>query len=133
MGNMVDGTSLKGFTMEKLAEEYGVSDEAQRKKIYYNLKDILRKDNSSVRAAIRQRLPSPPFLPTRALPCMSLVALAPPPPRSSRRRVLRAGEHEPLHANANVGAAVRGDLLLSLPQVREADCQAAKEVEKVPG
>merc|ERR1711871_301105 len=47
MGNKVDGTALKTFTMEKLAEEYGVSDEDQRKKIYYNLKDILRKDNSS--------------------------------------------------------------------------------------
>ena len=33
--------------MEKLENDYGVSDEQQRKKIYYNLKDILRKDNSS--------------------------------------------------------------------------------------
>jgi len=47
MGNKVDGPALKLFTMEKLAEDYGVSDEQQRKKIYYNLKDILRKDNSS--------------------------------------------------------------------------------------
>jgi len=46
-GNKVDGPSLKGLTMEKLADDYGVSDEAQRKKIYYNLKDVLRKDTSS--------------------------------------------------------------------------------------
>jgi len=46
-GNKVDGPSLKGLTMEKLADDYGVSDEAQRKKIYYNLKDVVRKDSSS--------------------------------------------------------------------------------------
>ena len=46
-GNKMDGAALKGLTMEKLAEDYGVSDEDQRKKIYYNLKDILRKDNST--------------------------------------------------------------------------------------
>ena len=32
--------------MEKLAEDYGVSDDDQRKKIYYNLKDVLRKDDT---------------------------------------------------------------------------------------
>lgn len=48
MTNKIDGPALKSFTMEKLADEYGVSDEEQRKKIYYNLKDNLRKDNSSV-------------------------------------------------------------------------------------
>ena len=32
--------------MEKLAEDFGVSDEDQRKKIYYNLKDVLRKDGT---------------------------------------------------------------------------------------
>jgi len=47
MGNKVDGPTLKLLTMEKLAEDYGVSDEQQQKKIYYNLKDILRKDNYS--------------------------------------------------------------------------------------
>jgi hypothetical protein len=45
MGNKVDGPALKDFTREKLAEDYGVSDEEQRKKIYYNLKDVLRKDD----------------------------------------------------------------------------------------
>jgi hypothetical protein len=46
-GNKMDGVALKGLTMAKLAEDYGVSDEDQRKKIYYNLKDVLRKDGSS--------------------------------------------------------------------------------------
>jgi hypothetical protein len=46
-GNSVDGAALKGLTMEKLADDYGVSEEDQRKKIYYNLKDVLRKDDSS--------------------------------------------------------------------------------------
>ena len=46
-GNKINGAALKGLTMEKLAEDYGVSDEDQRKKIYYNLKDVMRKDNSS--------------------------------------------------------------------------------------
>jgi len=46
-GNKMDGAALKGLTMDKLAEDYGVSEEDQRKKIYYNLKDVLRKDNSS--------------------------------------------------------------------------------------
>lgn len=46
-GNKMDGAALKGLTMEKLAEDYGVSEEDQRKKIYYNLKDVMRKDNSS--------------------------------------------------------------------------------------
>jgi len=44
MGNKIDGSQLKDLTMEKLADDYGVSDEDQRKKIYYNLKDVLRKD-----------------------------------------------------------------------------------------
>ena len=42
MGNKIDGEALKGLTMEKLADDYGVSDEDQRKKIYYNLKDVVR-------------------------------------------------------------------------------------------
>lgn len=46
-GNKVDGPALKLLTMDKLAEDYGVSDEDNRKKIFYNLKDVLRKDNSS--------------------------------------------------------------------------------------
>ena len=46
-GNKMDGMALKALTMEKLADDYGVSDEDQRKKIYYNLKDALRKDSSS--------------------------------------------------------------------------------------
>jgi len=46
-GNKIDGVALKALTMEKLADDYGVSDEDQRKKIYYNLKDALRKDSSS--------------------------------------------------------------------------------------
>lgn len=46
-GNKINGTGLKDLTMEKLADDYGVSDEDQRKKIFYNLKDVLRKDNSS--------------------------------------------------------------------------------------
>merc|ERR1712216_275677 len=45
MGNKVDDTGLKDITMEKLAEDYGVSDEDQRKKIYYNLKDVMKKDS----------------------------------------------------------------------------------------
>ena len=47
MGNKMDGASLKQLTMSKLADDYGVSDEEQRKKIYYNLKDVLRKDTST--------------------------------------------------------------------------------------
>ena len=47
MGNKIDGAALKDITMDKLAEDYGVSDEDQRKKIYYNLKDVMKKDNSS--------------------------------------------------------------------------------------
>jgi hypothetical protein len=46
-GNKMDGVALKSLTMEKLAEDYGVSEEDQRKKIYYNLKDVLRKDNAA--------------------------------------------------------------------------------------
>jgi len=47
MGNQVDGNGLKTLTMAKLEEDYGVSDEEQRKKIYYNLKDVLKKDDYS--------------------------------------------------------------------------------------
>ena len=46
-GNKVDGGALKELTMEKLEQDYGVSEEDQRKKIYYNLKDVVRKDTSS--------------------------------------------------------------------------------------
>lgn len=46
-GNKMDGVALKSLTMEKLAEDYGVSEEDQRKKIYYNLKDVMRKDNAA--------------------------------------------------------------------------------------
>ena len=46
-GNKVDGASLKTLTMDKLAEDYGVSDTEQRKKIYYSLKDAIKKDSSS--------------------------------------------------------------------------------------
>ena len=86
MGNKVDGTALKTFTMEKLAEEYGVSDEDQRKKIYYNLKDILRKDNSSVRRATQRRarcLPSPLRLAAAAVHAAALlhVSATRPPTR----------------------------------------------------
>ena len=66
MGNSIDGTALKGFTMEKLAEDYGVSDEDQRKKIYYNLKDVLRKDDYAVpplRPAPPPARPAAPGLP----------------------------------------------------------------------
>merc|ERR1719393_908389 len=44
-GNKMDGVALKVLTMKNLEDDYGVSDEDQRKKIYYNLKDVLRKDN----------------------------------------------------------------------------------------
>lgn len=47
MGNKVSGKDLKALTMDKLAEDYGVSDADQRKKIYYSLKDAMRKDDSS--------------------------------------------------------------------------------------
>ena len=47
IGNKVDGPALKGLTMDVLKGDYGVSDEDQRKKIYYNLKDVLKKDNST--------------------------------------------------------------------------------------
>ena len=43
-GNSIDGTQLRGITLERLADEYGVSDEADRKKIFYNLKDVIKKD-----------------------------------------------------------------------------------------
>ena len=47
MGNKVDGKGLKELTIEKLADDYGVSDEEQRKKIYYSLKDVMKKDDSA--------------------------------------------------------------------------------------
>merc|ERR1711957_233666 len=47
MGNKVDGASLKDITMDKLGEDYGVSDEDQRKKIYGSLKDVVKKDSYS--------------------------------------------------------------------------------------
>ena len=43
----VDGNALKGFTLDTLAKDFAVDDEEKRKKIYYNLKDVLRKDNST--------------------------------------------------------------------------------------
>ncbi len=60
MGNKIDGAALKDITMDKLAEDYGVSDEDQRKKIYYNLKDVLKKDSYAVRPRARARPPPPP-------------------------------------------------------------------------
>ena len=50
MGNKVDGTALaKDLSMAKLEEDYGVSDEDQRKKIYGSLKDVLKKYSYTVR------------------------------------------------------------------------------------
>lgn len=50
MGNKVDGTALaKDLSMAKLEEDYGVSDEDQRKKIYGSLKDVMKKDSYTVR------------------------------------------------------------------------------------
>lgn len=46
-GNKVSGSLLKSFTMEKLNEDLGVSDADQRRTIYYGIKDVLKKDNSS--------------------------------------------------------------------------------------
>ena len=48
MGNKVDGASLKEITVDKLAEDYGVSDEDHRKKIYGSLKDVMKKDSYTV-------------------------------------------------------------------------------------
>ena len=49
MGNKVDGTALaKDLSMAKLEEDYGVSDEDQRKKIYGSLKDVMKKDSYTV-------------------------------------------------------------------------------------
>jgi len=45
MGNRVNGSTLAELTMEKLADEYGVSEEDNRKTLIYALKDIVRKDN----------------------------------------------------------------------------------------
>jgi len=46
MGNKVDGAALaKDLSMAKLEEDYGVSDEDQRKKIYGSLKDVIKKDS----------------------------------------------------------------------------------------
>merc|ERR1719345_196084 len=48
MGNKVDGAALaKDLSMAKLEEDYGVSDEDQRKKIYGSLKDVVKKDSYS--------------------------------------------------------------------------------------
>lgn len=44
MSNKIDGAALKDITLDKLADDYGVSDEDQRKKIYGSLKDVLKKD-----------------------------------------------------------------------------------------
>jgi len=46
-GNKINGTLLKSFTMDKLSEDYGVSDADQRRTIIYSLKDVVSKDNSS--------------------------------------------------------------------------------------
>ena len=66
MGNKINGAALKDITMDKLAEDYGVSDEDQRKKIYYNLKDVLKKDSYAVRP--RARAPPAPTWP-RLMSC----------------------------------------------------------------
>jgi len=47
MGNKVDGSALQSISLKALKDDYGVSDEEQRKKIYYNLKDVVKKDNST--------------------------------------------------------------------------------------
>ena len=43
-GNSIDGTQLRGITLERLADEYGVSDEADRKKIVALADMIIDKD-----------------------------------------------------------------------------------------
>merc|ERR1712087_324489 len=45
MGNSIDGIQLREMSSSKLLDEYGVSDEENRKKLVYALKDIVRKDN----------------------------------------------------------------------------------------
>jgi len=47
MGNKIDGSGLAKITLKSLQDDYGVSDEDQRKKILYNLKDVIKKDNST--------------------------------------------------------------------------------------
>lgn len=47
IGNKVDGAALQTLTLKALKDDYGVSDEDQRKKIYYNLKDVVKKDNAT--------------------------------------------------------------------------------------
>jgi len=46
MGNKMNGTSIETLTMATLETEYGLTDEDDRKKIVYAVKDILKKDNS---------------------------------------------------------------------------------------
>jgi len=45
MGNNVDGKALESLTLSALETNYGLSDEDDRKKIIYSIKDILKKDN----------------------------------------------------------------------------------------
>jgi hypothetical protein len=45
MRNGVDGKGLQTLTLSTLETEYGMSNEDDRKKIVYSIKDILKKDN----------------------------------------------------------------------------------------
>ena len=41
----MDGAALGGLTLQKLADDYGLTDEADQKKILYTLKGAQKKDN----------------------------------------------------------------------------------------
>lgn len=41
----IDGAALGGLTSQKLADDFGMPDEDERKKIIYALKDVARKDS----------------------------------------------------------------------------------------
>ena len=130
MGNKVDGAALaKDLSMAKLEEDYGVSDEDQRKKIYGSLKDVMKKDSYTVRP------PAPARPPARAAAAAAAATPLPPHPAATPlppahwsspecSAVLAcAGQHQLLLADADVAAAVWCALPVALAQVREADRQ----------
>ena len=115
--------------MAKLEEDYGVSDEDQRKKIYGSLKDVMKKDSYTVRPNPNPHPnphPNPKDwytvrTPAHARPSARArppAPLAPPLPAHRRARSLGCtGQHELLLADAHVGPALRCHLPVALAQV----------------
>ena len=101
--------------MAKLEEDYGVSDEDQRKKIYGSLKDVMKKDSYTVRPNPNpdpnpNPNPNPKPRTRCARPRTRARPPAPPLPAHQCARSLGcAGQHELLLADAHVGPALRGN------------------------